>query len=309
MSLPPSLRNVNRQFIDLPGALSIDSGPDDGRFLPAMRKQPAARQHGTLEEGLRNVAGDKEGTLVGHGLPAFVATGIGDRLGHADGRHLCLPHQDQWEKIIGGLPDKKITRLTIFACSAGDGPKGATLVFALAKMLNATVRAPLGDVWVDEATQRPCMTAEGGWQEATPAMDVAPPLRVKPRIALSNEALRATSARNMLLLDRDRFLPLPLAGVKSVRWTTTSPDIVPSERTVSGDAARAVASTIAFHAPLIFGGALASFVTGRLTFVFGLLEAEHSREFLVHNDSLIEDAQARGVFYQVTVDAMMKALA
>jgi hypothetical protein len=309
MSLLPFLRNVNREFVNLPGVLTVDNGPDDGRFLPAMRIQPGARQHGSLRDGLRNIAGEREGTLVGHGLPAFVAAGIGDRLGHSDGRHLCLPHHAEWEAIIDGLTDKRIERLTIFACSAGDGEKGANLVFALAKKLNATVRAPMGDVWVDEATQRTCTTAGSGWREATPAMAVAPTTpAARPRLALTRGAFRTTTARDMLLLDHDRLLPLPLAGVKSVQWTSTLPDVVPPERKVSDDTARSAAAAIAFHAPIVFGGPLASFVTGRLTLAYQLLGREHLREFLVHNDRLIEDTAHRGVFYEVDLEAMMSVL-
>jgi hypothetical protein len=298
MSLPLTLRNVNRQFIELPEPVTIDSGEDKGRFLNAMRRHfPNAKPHATLSQAFANVVSETEGTMIGHGVDAFLGAGVGAALGHDDGKHLCLPHQAAWEQVIDGLAGRKIKRLTIFACSVGAGPNGAKLVFALAKKLQAKVRAPFGDVWADEVTRRPCMTADGGWQEATPDMAGPPAPKDMAPVSWTNETLTRPHAGEVVLFDRDRFLPLPMTAVRSISCHSTSPEVQP--RSWNGTAARASSCAFAFSAPLIFGGALASVVTGKVTLTYSLLGREETREFLIHNDRFIEDTTNPGVFYRI----------
>jgi hypothetical protein len=309
MSLPLTLRNINRQFVELPEPVTIDSGADEGRFLRAMRKHfPNAKQHATVSQAFGNVVGETEATLIGHGVEAFLGAGVGSALGHTDGQHLCFPHKADWEQVVDGLGGRNIKRLTIFACSVGAGANGAALVFALAKKLQAKVRAPIGDVWADEVTRRPCMTADGGWVEATPQMSSPPAPTVLAPVPWTNDTLRRPNSGNVVLFEGDRFLPVPFASVRSINCPATSPDAKPGQLSCSGDGAQAWSSAFAFNAPLIFGGALASFVTGKLTLTFTLLGREETREFLVHNDRFIEDVRFPGVFYRVDMSVLRNLL-
>lgn len=307
MAIAQFFQNVKSKPVTLPTSVTIDSGPDPGRFLPTARASLRdARLHGSLAEALTFVAGEAEATIVGHGIDAFLAAGTGAKLRHVDSRHLCLDHAAEWGRTIDALGTTKIQRLTIFGCSVGAGQRGAELVFALAKKLDAHVRAPLGDVWIDETRRVPVMTKDGGWQEAHPRMCAPPAPAAIPVLAPVEHSAALPYSSNLLLFDRDRFMPLPFTAVESIAWRSSDDEDPVPERSWSGIAARVASAAIGFNKPLIFSGPLASLITGELTVTVRFLRDIDVRQFFVYNNRLIEDRRT-GVHYRIDIDALMNA--
>jgi hypothetical protein len=305
MTLPLTLLTENRELVTLHGAISIDNGPDDGRFLKAAVKTfKGASMHDSVTAAFERLAPEPEATLVGHGIDGFMGTGTGARLRHFERQHLCVDHDKEWGPILDALTDKRIKRLTLFGCSVGAGEGGAALVLALSTRLKATVRAPLGDVWIDEITRRPFMIREsGGWRVATNGTAAPQPLAAPAPLRSIDAIRRQPHASDLLMFDRDRFLALPFTAIQSLAWQPE--DGGGEARAWLGDAARAAIGAVAFNTPLVVRGVPASFLTGQLWLTYRSLGQERERQFRVHNNRMLEDVHVPGVFYRVDITLMM----
>jgi hypothetical protein len=306
MPTPPV--NVVGSRVELPEPISIDGGDDGSNtFLDMMRENfKNAPPHHSAGAAFENVVGSRQGTLIGHGQPGLILTGRGAdfdfRTNPDQTKSISIDNTKTWELVVTPMRTP-IEFLMLFGCNVGAEADGAELVWQVAKALGATVKAPVGLVWPDTATQDPFVADNECWQVADHTMTKRPDARkCRPLTPSGHEADR------LLLWDVDRFLPIALEAVsgarlaKRDRYRTRGWDME-----WSAPEAQSLASHVAFDRPLVFPGPLGTIVTGKVFLSYRFLGREITRQFLVHNDLLLEDANAPGVFYEINVASIVPA--
>lgn len=298
MPKPPV--NVPGTVVRPPAPICIDGG-DDGKntFLDLMRfKFPNAAANHAFIDAFTHVVGLPAGTIIGHGQPGIILTGRGIdfdfRTNPDQTQSISNENAEFWEPEVTNMATP-IQELWLLGCNVGAAKDGACLVWRLAKALGAKVQAPVGLVVPDTATGDPCVAPDEPWQVADPKMD-APPEK--------KDILRLTTpgrdAAQLLIWDGERFLPISFQAIRGARLSKQTPH---RDRTWdaewTGPEAQLLASRIAFDQPLVFSGPPATIVTGRVLLTYRFLGRDVTRQFLVHNDLLLEDTHAPGVFYEI----------
>jgi hypothetical protein len=113
----------------------------------------------------------------------------------------------------------------------------------------------------------------------------------------------------IVLWHAERLVALPAMALTNVRIRRREGDArIERWYTASANVIRDVLAKLALDQPLTFGGALATFVTGRMFVDIRIFGQEITREFLIHNDQLLEDSLAPGTFYEMELVALLPLL-
>jgi hypothetical protein len=305
MPSPPV--NVTSSDVTPPAPLCIDAGDDrENTYLDLMRlKFQGAGRNRTAIEAFAHVVGSPAGTIVGHGRPGIILTGRGINFDFRrfpdQTQSISIVNTEIWEPHVKTL-ETPIKHLMLLGCHVGALTDGALLLWQLAKALGATVQAPLGWVVPDPAMGNPSL-APDGWQIADPTMKEPPKEKKVLRLTTPGR-----DAVQLLIWDGERFLPISFNAIRGARLSKQMPF---RERTWDAEwtepDAQALARHVAFDQPLVFRGPPASIVTGRVFLSYRFLGRDVTRQFLVHNDLLLEDTHAPGVFYEI-VDPKILAI-
>ena len=218
-------------------------------------------------------------TIGGHGRPGYVMTGDGvapatptNYIGHA------TTDQTVWKADLVRSPltaSQTNGMLTLLACHTGAGTKGANLLHALAAHLQRPVRARTDFVYCKGNT----LTYEGSetdWQTALPGESDPPaekPVFTRPsrapsrRLGIGGETYDISQ---VLAVDLKGFYGHKISG-----WVSLEKAALP-----------AVPALAEFDAPQSRGTPLAV-ETARIRL---LIDTLGSREFIVWNDMLLQDA-------------------
>ncbi len=290
-----------REYFDLPPAISFD--PADTEFLMAMRNRYRAQpEHATHLDALRNVASHPSAAIVGHGAIGTIFTGGGRGARAAESEYLSTANHETWLPRVSELEAPAIQSLLLCACFTGASNEGLQLLELLSEAFDADLSASTGlvrkshDSSEQPYTESPAITLTRRAGEASPFPVEAPEEQLEQgqRLLLRtdlHDGGRAWFVEGSLTDSGVRFFDLQKRSrFQSDRW--------------SPEAARAAAGFIAFDRPRLNPDPLASTITGTM-----ILDAGgHRREFIVHNDYVVEDAIFRGTFYRFAVEALLAAL-
>lgn len=249
----------------LPGCVSIDATKPDGYLNNARAGNPAAGAHANIKQAADNLLGCAKGqpspptaSLIGHGTMGMVSVGAGGSKG-ASQQYISLDNQAVWAPVLQSLKDE-ITALVLYGAQIGGGSRGAQLLYALAKTVNAPVYAPTGVIYC-----RPdgTFTLQMGsvWQMATPA---AAPVPIMPPIAPIADLGAGGPG--------PRISACAAFGLGSIPLPTRS--------------AMALAGQIHWNQPFEAPGEPAALVTGRLRASFG---GTAFRSFTILANTLVRD--------------------
>ncbi|MCE0764773.1 hypothetical protein LWC35_17930 [Pseudonocardia kujensis] len=290
--------------------VTIDSDTNDNGYLAGARgAYPGYMSHGKTAEAVDNllsclaphIVGGSSGStpglpiIVGHGNIGIFATGGGQNPFTDSNNHLLATfNQSAWQADIGRLSASPSAMLSLISCDTGAGEDGADLLFEMAKLINYPVRARTGLTYAGNGQ----ITFQAGstWQTATPQ---SRPTAIQPPVT---PLLGDRTLIIRLINDDGSEREVDLGAVDSVEIylpSQTAPEQVGPNARLQGSAARDILSLVNFAAPARPGGALGAIVTGRLRVNFYEREggALQSREFVIYNDRVLEDASTPGVLY------------
>src|SRR6185312_9089398 len=154
---------------EIEGCTTIDAGPDPALDCARQGNPGAAPGHSTAEavHGLPNCLGPsrRRASMVGHGTEGIITTGAGQS-GNDSNSYIGLLNQPDWQPHVSRL-NALVDRLSLWACYAGAGEKGAQFLHNVARVVDGAVAGPNGLVCCENGTLY--LETDSTWQVATPS--------------------------------------------------------------------------------------------------------------------------------------------
>jgi hypothetical protein len=263
----------------LAGGVSIDATTPDGYLDNARAGTPTASAHRDTQTAAANLLAFAKSasrpptaSLVGHGAMGLFGTGGGGS-GGTSLQRIVLDNQNVWAPLLEPL-NGRISTLYLFGPQVGAGIEGAQLLYALARVTNATVCAPTGLIYCDNRGDF-YLQVGSVWQAATPEMLPQPIL--PPTFQPSSLSIDMSSGQS---------------GGRVGACAAFGSGGVPLPR----KSALALASQVRWDQPFQGPGKPAAMVTGRLRASFG---GTAMRSFTILNNALVRDDADPTRFYPV----------
>ena len=272
------------------GTVTVDSATDSLNWLPAVRNLfPGARAHtntATAFDGvLALVAAD--GTMVGKGTEGVFHSGGGGET-TSDAERIWMYNITQWTDTSDGLTRggaRQVAQLMVCVCDVGAALQGANLLYALARLTNATVVAPTGFVYVDAPCRQLYLEPGATFQKAGPDEF--------PSEIIPTPKPRADQLQAVICAGRPQVIPaINIVAAQFVSMTARF--ISPAINMLSSLPA------VHFDTPFRASRATLAIVTGTLTLTFLYQERPRSREFHVLNGRILRDAALGDYYYYAT---------
>ena len=290
--------------IVLPGIVTIDQDNDYAGELDVIRHcNPSFLRHPDFTTAFGNVLGrqGQAAGICGIGQEGMFFTGGGGR-DTAAGHVVSNNTRKQWRTVINSITPTvagPISGLTIYCCDTGAGTEGSELVFAMAKMIGATVAAPTGAIMSNSNCGGLCLEAGARWQTSTPDDEKPPTPIPSPSPKLGNEPATRIYIPGFLL-------PLSTSAISSIEFF--SRDSTQDARWTWGDQSLPfVLSYINFDQPHEGKMMPLARITGMLIVNFRIADEEFQRVFRVLNHRLLQDAVTLSTYYYFNHAQMIAA--
>jgi hypothetical protein len=288
---PPKPTVVTFGTTSMATCMTIDATKE--KALNCMRKlYPNQPAHLTTVEAAKNLeeCTDTEETasipltIIGHGISGYLITGGGRGFGDPD-KYVGYPDAaDQyWQPPFKdlGTSSGRDGLITLLSCHTGARDGGAELLFKIAKHLDRPVRARTGFTYCKDSGLSFEPASE--WQEVDPNA-TQPPAAINPPKRPSRTPSGAVKLSGGPVLDIGQITSLEIKN----RLLEESP-----WKKVFRDTVFQLVQHVEFDQPDFPGEPLAV-ETARVRITF---EAFGTREFIVYNDSLLQDTVELGAVY------------
>lgn len=180
--------NIEAEGLEIAGATSISSGPDNGfldlaagHFHRPTRHRTSRAAFGNLIE---NPTKARRVNLSGHGFDGFIETGMG-QTGPADPQaYLTVWLLEPIADLLSRLGTRDFTIFSIYSCHTGAGSQGADFLFRLATLLNKPVRGRTGFTYAssEDISYEP----NSLWQVALPGVRPVPIEAPSPHLFITD---------------------------------------------------------------------------------------------------------------------------
>jgi hypothetical protein len=279
----------------LPGSpVTLEAEPDDTGFLKCAANllHPAFRHDNNADallNPLKKASAIQTGVIAGHGHPGQVCTS-GGRPCVLVPQSINMSNHQAWETWAAKWPTQ-FQSLTILACDTGEGTQGADLLKAIADATKMKVRAPTDFIWCKDNVM--VLDDDAEWQEASP--DHKPdPIYFKHR-----EYAQMTPGTQIEVRVENEMRQISF-GSTSVSSLSVLGARTGGFQAMSAVDAQTLIANINLQAPFVTLFVPDAEVTARFEL---RLEVDHrplSKNFLVLNDRLVNDADDRTVYYRTS---------
>lgn len=265
-----------------------------------------ASDHETTEMAVDNLLSEQRVMIVGHGFPGTIITGTGEDSSDGNSR-ISLDNPSIWERDV--LPLRgEITELTLCSCETGAGPNGANLLADIANEVNARVSGFTGLIFIDSSGVITCEKG-GVWQHADPGF--TPPPIPAPRHFIGGNMVSKMSLR---LKDKGEYRTFAASQVSEITYSVpqklegSKKGKEPEERrwkpkfSLPGSEAQRLVSTVNFANPEELKSTPLAVPTARLDIEVKINQGARVWRFTVFNNRLLQDQEAREVFYFASPD-------
>lgn len=278
-----------------PGSpVTLEAEPDDTGFLQcaAALLHPAFRNadnQDALSNPLKKASAIQTGVIAGHGHPGQVCTSRG-RACVLVPQSINMNNHQTWETWAGKWP-RQFQSLTILACDTGEGTQGVALLKAIADATNMPARAPTDFIWCKGTAM--VLDDDAQWQEVTPT-HTPDPIYFKHR----EYAQMTRETQIEVRVEREmRKVSFASASVTSLSVLGTRTG---GFQPMNLADAQTLLANINLLAPFVTTFVPDAEVTARFELRFEVDHRLLSKNFLVLNDRLVNDADDRSVYYRTS---------
>jgi hypothetical protein len=272
---------------------TIDATTPDAALENARSGYPTAGAHSNIGQAVNNilsgfVAFGRKGQFIGHGLPGLIIVGGGSSA-KGPNTYIGLGNSSTWVPVLESLKNE-VVALRLLGCRVGAKQAGADLLRLVACAIGAPVIAPTG-LALTAPNEKIALQDGSVWQIGQCSVEA----RVIP-MPYAPDPSRAPLV--LLSADGEREY-VPLAQVSRVEFIRGE-FFGRGRLALEGDEARELVLKARLFDPNEASRPLLAVPTGELTLFYNVKGQEHSRQFVLLADAVLQDKELPAVTYEVT---------